>query len=97
MGPEDLLFHEKRSSPQMFSCEFSDFGGPTILQGLLGVCDDPLRVLRGFWPFPGCGGGGLVGCVQGRGLGAHASPSGVFPARRLWWHFACGFGFGHSL
>ena len=52
----------------MFSCEFSDFGGPTILQGLLGVCDDPLRVLRGFWPFPGCGGGGLVGCVQGRGL-----------------------------
>ena len=97
MGPEDLLFHEKRSSPQMFSCEFSDFGGPTILQGLLGVCDDPLRVLRGFWPFPGCGGGGLVGCVQGRGLGAHASPSGVFTARRLLWHFACGFGFGHSL
>ena len=62
----------------MFSCEFSDFGGPTILQGLLGVCDDPLRVLRGFWPFPGCGGGGLGGCVQGRGLGAHASPSGFF-------------------
>ena len=40
------------------------FGGPTILQGLLGVCDDPLRVLRGFWPFPGCGSGRLVGCVQ---------------------------------
>ena len=59
------------------------FGGPTILQGLLGVCDDPLRVLRGFRPFPGCGGGGLVGCVQGQGLGAHASPSGVFPARRI--------------
>ena len=50
---------------------------------LLGVCDDPLGVLGGFSPFPGCGGGGPVGCVQGRGLSAHASPSGVFPARRL--------------
>ena len=42
-------------------------------------------------------GGGLVGCVQSRGLCARASPSGVYPVGRLQWHFACGFDFGHVL
>ena len=33
LGPEDLLFHEKHSPPQMFSCEFSDFWGADYFTG----------------------------------------------------------------
>ena len=49
------------------------------------------------WPFPGCGEGGLVGCVQSRKLGARASPSEDYPADKLRRHFTCGFDFKHSL
>ena len=37
-----------------------------------------------------------MGCVESRELGAHASPSEVYPARKLQWHFTCGFDFRHS-
>ena len=50
----------------------------------------------GLWGLVGCV-RGLVGGVQGRGLGARASPSGFYPAGKLQWHFACGFDFGHGL
>ena len=45
----------------------------------------------------GRGGGGVVGCVQGRELGARTSPSEVYPAGKLHWHFTCGLDFKHSL
>ena len=59
---------------------------------------------RGLWggegsgvcPFRAVGWGGwgvLVGCVQTRELGAHASPFELYPADKLQWHFACGFDF----
>ena len=38
--------------------------------------------LSGLWGLVGCV-RGLVDCVQGRGLDAHASPSGFYPAGKL--------------
>ena len=37
--------------------------------------------------------GQLMGCIQSRELSAHASPSEVYPAGKLQWHFTCGFDF----
>ena len=58
----------------------------------------PVGTMGPFWPgdsyFRAGGERGLVGCVQGRELGA---PSEVYPAEKLQWHFTCGFDFRHSL
>ena len=49
----------------------------------------PVGPIGPYWPgggpfrAVGGGGGGLVGCVQGRELGARASPSEVYPAGKL--------------
>ena len=52
-----------------------------------GVLMVPAGAMGPFWrggsPFRVVGREGLVGCVQGRGLGAHALPSGVYPGGRL--------------
>ena len=52
-----------------------------------GVLMVPAGAMGPFWrggsPFRVVGREGLVGCVQGRGLGAHALPSGIYPGGRL--------------
>ena len=56
-----------------------------------------LNWVVGGWPFPGCRGEGLVGCLQNLELGARALPSEVYPAGKFPRHFTCGFDFRHSL
>ena len=50
------------------------------------------------WPFPGCGRGRACGlCPKSGAQRVRASPSEVYPAAKLHWHFVCGFDFRHSL
>ena len=49
------------------------------------------------WLFPGCGEGGLWAVSKVECLARGVSPSDVYPAGKLPWHFACGFDFIHSL
>ena len=39
----------------------------------------------------------FVGCVQSREFGVRTSPSEVYPAGKLQWHFTCGFDFRHGV
>ena len=73
------------------------FCGPGVVVG--GSCGGYGSLLAWGWPFPGCCrvGGRVVGCVQGRELGARTSPSEVYPAGKLHLHFTCGLDFRHSL
>ena len=50
---------------------------------------------KSFTPFKAVG--EHMGCVQGWRFGARASPSEVYPAGKLQWHFTCGFNFRHGL
>ena len=87
-----------------FTCGF-DFGHGlwlpflaafALLRGLLMV---PVGSMGPFWPGdrPFQAVGELLGYVQNRELSPRASPSKVFPAGKLQWHFTCGFNFRHSL
>ena len=64
-----------------------------LLNYLLELCI--YLLFFGFSPFKTVG--EFMGCVQGQGLGVRASSSGVYPAGKLQWHFACGFDFGRGL
>ena len=68
-------------------------GGFAVFKVALGWGCPGWLALSGLWGE----GGGIVGCVQIRKLGARASPSEDYPADKLRRHFTCGLDFKHSL